>query len=156
MRRQLQFRIPPNRPKAVSDLGPMDRLAVWAFRCWATACRDNACHHMCLVWNEFVRRFGHEDGRAALSGFVAAMRALEDHARRPLRHRPPDCPGLGWDEVWLVDLLGACRRGDALRSRGLAQWNVSAEGLDAVLGAAGAMAAAMRDRAALGRGRAAG
>lgn len=166
MRRQLRFRLPPDRPEAVSDLGPMDRLAVWAFRRWTTACRDNACHHMCLVWNEFVRRFGHQDGRAALSGFVAVMRALEDHARHPLRHRPPDCPGLGGDEIWLVDLIGACRRGDAPRSRGLAEWNVSADGIDAVLEAAGAMAAVMRDHAGrshrrrpttpLGRGRTAG
>ena len=81
--------------------------------------------------------------REALIGFLAIIHAIQEYARRSVRHHRPCCPCLGSDEVWLICLVGWCQRGDSRRARFLAEQVVRSEGVGDLLDGAWHLGRAM-------------
>ena len=134
-------------PASLPELDPAERLIVLAFRRWAQAIEDNTGHHACLVWNEFAKRFGSRDGRAAMSDFLSIVGTLQDHARRVVHYRRDCCPFLAADEVWLLRLVAACQHREPDRSRRLAESAVWPGGVARLLDASERLAHTMQAHA---------
>jgi len=136
-----------SRPASTADLDPSERFIVWAFRRWVLGLQQNNGEHWSLVWSEFTRQFGVNDGREALSGFARVIKELQCHARRNIHHHHPCCPCLCADEISLVYFVAACQNRQSRLARGLAEWLVRPDGAGDLLEAATRLAGVMRRHA---------
>jgi hypothetical protein len=127
-------------------LAPAERLLVWGFRRWAAGFAHDCCRQWGLVWREFRRELGADDGKRALVAFAALFKQLMLHGRRTIHYHQPCCPCLGADEAWLVALVAACQHGRSARARDLAEAMVAAEGAGDLLEAGSALAARLSAR----------
>ena len=149
----MQFSLPKsngrNWPTSTTELDPSEQFIVWSFRRWVLGLKQNTGDHWNMVWNEFARQLGSDDGRDALSGFALIIKALQCYARRRITYHQPCCPYLGADEVSLVCFIAACQNGETRLSRSLAEWLVKAEGAGEMMEAGHRLADAMRQHGLL-------
>ena len=142
-------------PAETEALDETDRLIAWMFRHWVIGHSDD--RHWSLVWREVADGYGGETASEAVTALAAVVRVICENARRGFVYHQPCCPSLAADEYRLIAFLGACRRGDARRAAGLAEWMVRADGVGELIeagtrlvrtmGSAGAPPASERDGA---------
>lgn len=132
-------------PTSTAELAPAERLIVWSFRRWVLGLRQNTAEHWNLVWNEFSRQLGNQDGRDALSGFAGMVKTLQCNARRRICYHQPCCPYLGADEVSIVCFVAACQSGQLRLAHALAEWLIKSEATEEMIEAGSRLADGMRD-----------
>ncbi len=125
--------IHPRSPGSTLDLEEAEHLLVWALRRWLAGLQDNSAQQWSLVWSDFAKRFGTEDGRKGLAGLAALVKELQISARRTIHHLPPCCRFLEADELSVLGLVGACQRGDWELARAQAEWLVRTDGIGGML-----------------------
>lgn len=122
-------------PSSTLELDLSERFIVWSFRRWVLGLKQNSAAHWDMVWSEFSRQLGDQDGRDALSGFAGMVKALQGSARRRVRHHPPCCPYLAADEVCILCFVTACQNGQLQLARSLAEWLVKTQGVEEMVAA---------------------
>lgn len=125
--------IHPRCPDSTLELEEAEHLLVWALRRWLAGLQGNSAQQWSMVWNDFAKRFGAEDGRKGLAGLAALVKELQISARRTIHHLPPCCRFLGADELSVLGFVGACQRGDWALARAQAEWLVRADGIGGLL-----------------------
>lgn len=70
-----------------------------------------------LISRAFRDFLGDEPGTRALCAFDSLMGQLVLHCRRALYVRPVDDPGIGLDEMLLIEALAACDAGQGWKAR---------------------------------------
>jgi hypothetical protein len=117
----------PPVPSQTEALDAGDRLIAWMFRHWVIGHGDD--RHWSLVWREIADGYDGETASEAVTALASLVRVICETARRGFVYHQPCCPCLAADEYRLIAFLGACRRGEARRAAGLAEWMVRAEGV---------------------------
>ena len=130
-------------PAAMAELTEAEHLIAWALRHWVLGLRSGTSRTWTLVWNEFARRLGAADGKAALSALLRLIAALQEHAHRPLHVHRPCCPCLDADEFSLVALVAACQKGRWPLARTRAEWLADGNGVGDLLEAGDALGRAL-------------
>ncbi|HEM47051.1 MAG TPA: hypothetical protein ENO23_08405, partial [Alphaproteobacteria bacterium] len=136
--------LPPERPfpARMGELGQAEHLVAWGFRRWVAGHADGNGHHWAMVWNDFARTLGTGDGRDALGGLEAMVRAVLTGAPRPLACHRPCCPLLSADEFRIVAMVAACQAGNWTAAGCLAEWLAGPDGVGDLLQAASQLAMA--------------
>lgn len=134
-------------PMSMTELAPAERFIVWCFRRWVLGLRENNGSHWSLVWNEFARQLGAQDGKAALSNFTNLVKCLQVYSRRKIYHHQPCCPCLSGDEAWVISLVAACQNRQLCLARSLAEWMIEPEGTGDLLDAGLRLAEAIQRHA---------
>lgn len=130
-------------PTAFAELDPAERFIVWSFRRWVLGWSQGNADHWSLVWAEFNRQFGDQEGKTATAAFAGLIDVLRWRARRPIHHHQPCCPCLAADEICILVLVAAAQHGQRDLARAVAGWLVTPEAVGALADAGANLAHCM-------------
>ena len=133
-------------PAETEALDEGDRRIAWMFRHWVIGYGDD--RHWSLVWREIADKYGEEVATEAVIALAAVVRVICENARRGFVYHQPCRPCLAPDEYRLIAFLEACRRGEAHRAAGLAEWIVHTDGVGDLIEAGSRLIRAVKSAAA--------
>lgn len=91
----------------VAELGALEAASVIYFRLWCDGPASRS-----LVWNDFARGLGSDQGRSAMQCFEELCRLCARHGRRPLMRHSVQCKCIGADESCFAHFIATAVEGD--------------------------------------------
>jgi hypothetical protein len=133
---------PPDRDPPPQTLGGHERLAGLGFRSWLAGYQNNQMTYWEDAWNLYAQALGPVPARTAIRDLSAWVRAISDHAQRPIRLYPAQCERFTHDECLAVSMIAAAQH-NCPAIRACAYALLGAQPLDEVLARATRFAACL-------------
>jgi hypothetical protein len=132
-------------PGVDGDVTGPQRLVGLGFRYWLTGIRmgDISCWER--AWCTYAGTMGASAAKSAVTDLSSWVRAISQHARRPLETSPVDCDRFCRDECTAIAMIAACQHNVCPAMRACAFSLLGCSLIDEVVQGAESFAATMRE-----------